>query len=72
MLILAKAVLAFMIGFILTIIFGVVFIPVLKKMNITPAYKSHEPLRSIFKPLAKLPLLREMFIKMVVCVIEKR
>jgi len=34
MLILAKAVLAFMIGFILTIIFGVVFIPVLKKMNI--------------------------------------
>ncbi len=48
------------------------FEKILKKMNITPAYKSHEPLRSIFKPLAKLPLLREMFVKMVVCVIEKR
>ena len=34
MLILAKAVLAFMIGFILSIIFGVVLIPLLKKMNI--------------------------------------
>ena len=34
MLILAKAVLAFMIGFILSIIFGVVLVPLLKKMNI--------------------------------------
>ena len=34
MLILAKAVLAFMIGFILSIIFGVILIPLLKKMNI--------------------------------------
>ncbi len=33
MLILAKAVLAFMIGFILSILFGVVIIPLLKKMN---------------------------------------
>ena len=34
MLILAKAVLAFMIGFILSIIFGVVLIPLLRKMKI--------------------------------------
>ena len=34
MLILAKAVLAFMIGFILTIICGVILIPLLKKMNV--------------------------------------
>ena len=34
MLILAKAVLAFMIGFILSIVFGVILIPMLKKLNI--------------------------------------
>jgi len=34
MLVLAKSILAFMIGFILTIIFGYLFIPVLKKMKI--------------------------------------
>lgn len=34
MLILAKAILAFMIGFTLTIIFGLIMIPILKKMNI--------------------------------------
>ena len=34
MLILAKAILAFMIGFILTIIFGYLVIPILKKMNV--------------------------------------
>ena len=34
MLILAKAILAFMIGFILTIVFGYLLIPVLKKMNV--------------------------------------
>ena len=34
MLILAKAVLAFMIGFILSIVFGVILIPLLRKMNI--------------------------------------
>lgn len=34
MLILAKAILAFMIGFILTIVFGVILIPLLKKMNV--------------------------------------
>lgn len=45
---------------------------ILDKMNITPAYISHEPLRNIFKLFSKLPLLREMFVKMVVCVIEKR
>lgn len=34
MLILAKAILAFMIGFILTILFGLVMIPILRKMNV--------------------------------------
>ncbi len=48
------------------------FEKILKKMNITPAYYSHEPLRSFFKQLCKLPLLREMLVKMVVCVIEKK
>ena len=45
---------------------------ILKKLNISPVYKKYEPLRSIFAPFAKLPLIREIFIKMVVCVIEKR
>lgn len=48
------------------------FEKILSKMNIKPAYIKYEPLRSFFAPLTKLPLLREMFIKMVVCVIEKR
>ena len=30
------------------------------------------PLRSYFKLFAKLPLLKEMFVKMCACVIEKR
>lgn len=48
------------------------FEKILSKMNINPAYIKYEPLRSFFATLTKLPLLREMFIKMVVCVIEKR
>lgn len=44
---------------------------ILKNMNITPAYYSEEPLRGMFKFLCRLPLLREMLVKMVVCVIEK-
>lgn len=48
------------------------FRKILKKMHITPAYYSEEPLRGIFKHLCRLPLLREMLVKMVVCVIEKQ
>lgn len=44
---------------------------ILNKLSITPAYYKEEPLRSIVAPLAKLPLLKEMFVKMAVCVIEK-
>lgn len=44
----------------------------LRALSITPAYYHHEPLRAVFSPLAKLPVLRELFVKMVVCVIEKR
>lgn len=44
---------------------------ILREMQITPAYYHYEPLRPYFKPFCKLPLLKEMFVKMVVCVIEK-
>ena len=44
---------------------------ILKEKGITPAYLKHIPLRSIVKPLAALPLLKECFVKMVVCVFEK-
>ena len=41
MLILAKAILAFMIGFILTIIFGLFVIPILKKLKIKQVTSSY-------------------------------
>ncbi len=44
---------------------------ILKKLAITPAYYKEEPLRTIVAPLAKLPLFKEMFVKMAICVIEK-
>lgn len=44
---------------------------ILKAKGITPAYLKHIPLRNILKPLAALPLLKECFVKMVVCVFEK-
>ena len=44
---------------------------ILKEKGITPAYLKHIPLRNIVKPLAALPLLKECFVKMVVCVFEK-
>lgn len=48
------------------------FKKILKKLNITPNYYCEMPLRSIVKPLAKLPVFKEMFVKMAVCVIEKK
>ncbi len=44
---------------------------ILNKLNIKPVYYTEMPLRSIVAPLAKLPVLKEMFVKMAVCVIEK-
>ena len=44
---------------------------ILKKLDITPVYYTEMPLRSIVKIPAKLPVLKEMFVKMAVCVIEK-
>lgn len=47
------------------------FARILKKLGITPIHYREIPLRTYFKPLAKLPLTKEMFVKMAVCVISK-
>jgi SAM-dependent methyltransferase len=44
---------------------------ILKKLRITPVYYTEVPLRGVLKLPAKLPVLREFFVKMAVCVIEK-
>ena len=44
---------------------------ILKDKNITPAYINHIPLRNFLRPLSKLPFFKELFVKMVVCVLEK-
>lgn len=44
---------------------------ILKNENLKAIYYNEIPLRGFFTPLAKTPVLKEMFIKMVVCVIEK-
>lgn len=44
---------------------------ILKEKGINPAYLCYIPLRSFLKPFAKLPLLKELFVKMVVCVFKK-
>lgn len=43
----------------------------IKTMGISLTHYKELPLRSYFKVFAKLPLLKEMFVKMCVCVIEK-
>ena len=45
---------------------------ILKSLAITPIHYHEIPLRAYFKPLAKLPLTKEMFVKMAVCVIGKQ
>ena len=47
------------------------FKKILRNLDITPNYYKEMPLRSIVAPFAKLPILKEMFVKMAVCVIEK-
>lgn len=46
------------------------FNKILKKFDITPMFYKEMPLRNILKPFAKLPFLKEYFVKMVVCVIR--
>ncbi|MEG1538014.1 MAG: class I SAM-dependent methyltransferase, partial [Clostridiales bacterium] len=47
------------------------FKAILTDLDIVPQYYAEIPLRSYFKPLAKCPGLKEMFVKMAVCVIGK-
>ena len=47
------------------------FRKIIKKLNLHPIYYYEAPLRPFLKPLAKLPGLREMFVKMVVITLEK-
>lgn len=48
------------------------FHKILSEMDITPAYYRQIPLRGILRIPAKIPGLRELFVKMVVCVFEKK
>ena len=42
-----------------------------KNLGLNCVYYEEIPLRSFLKPLAKIPVLKEMFVKMAVCVVEK-
>lgn len=44
---------------------------ILENLSITPSYYKEVPLRGWLTPLAKLPGIKEMFVKMGVCVIRK-
>lgn len=48
------------------------FKKVLSDLDIKPAYWREVPLRSWMAPLAKMPGIKEMFVKMGVCIIEKQ
>lgn len=47
------------------------FNKIMKKLNLKPEYYAEIPLRNFFSPLAKLPLIKEAFVKMTVAVISK-
>ncbi len=47
------------------------FKKILNKLHILPAYYYEAPLRRVLQPLCKIAGVKEMFVKMVVCVIEK-
>lgn len=47
------------------------FKKILNRLGITPAYYREIPLRCFLTPFARLPVFKEMFVKMAVCVIEK-
>ena len=44
---------------------------ILRNLGVVPFYYREAPLRPWMAPLAKLPLLKEMFVKMGVCIIKK-
>lgn len=44
---------------------------ILEKSPFKAYYYAQEPLRNVFKGVAKLPILKEFFVKMVVCILEK-
>lgn len=48
------------------------FNKILKQYDIKPTYYKEIPLRPYFTPLAKIPAVKEMFVKMAVCVINKQ
>jgi len=48
------------------------FAGILKQLNITPIYYNEIPLRKYFRLFAKIPGIKEMFVKMAVCVIAKQ
>ena len=48
------------------------FKSILKKLGIEPVYYKEIPLRAFLTIAAKLPAAKEMFVKMAVCVIEKK
>ncbi|MBP3919805.1 MAG: class I SAM-dependent methyltransferase [Clostridia bacterium] len=45
---------------------------ILKECGIVPYYYREVPLRTYFAPLAKLPKIKELFVKMAICVIERK
>lgn len=45
---------------------------IIRKMGLKLSWYRELPLRRYFAPLAKLPLVKEMFVKMCACVIEKQ
>ena len=45
---------------------------ILRKLDLRPVYYREVPLRPYFSLLAKLPVLKEVFVKMVVCALEKQ
>lgn len=47
------------------------FNKILKELDINPLYYKEVPLRKYFYILARIPFIKEMFNKMVVCIIEK-
>ena len=48
------------------------FKKILAELNIKPAYWREVPLRGWMAPLAKTPGIKEMFVKMGVCIIQKQ
>ncbi len=47
------------------------FKKILRSMNIKPNYYAEIPLRKFLLPLSKIPFIKEIFVKMVVCVLIK-